>query len=489
MATILRDMNIFTTVKIQKVDIVVATVPLTVTELPLMAPAILKSIAEKKCQMSCAGLDLNHHVNNWIKDRSDRNKFLDFFHTGRIDPTIEIELENMHLSYALLLLAHRPKIVALSLFTEVCQESCRAICRLLKKHKPNIKILIGGAGCFENLRGHAMFAEELLESNLIDHYIRGDGEKAFESYLKGQFDYPGINNSDWAEIPREELDSMPYPNYDDYNMHLYRGAVPIVGSRGCVQKCKFCDIIEHWKKFNYRSGQSIFNEMLEQNKKYNIRRFKFQDSLINGNLKEFKKLILLLAEHNEKNPDNSFYWSSYFIFRPQSTFGEEWWELTAKSGATVLIVGVESLVESIRKDMGKNFSNEDLEFSMKMLRKYNLSIIMLLLVGWITETQRDIEYAKQWFTDHQEYKDLIQLDIGPTLGIYPNTWLDRNKDKLNIIKIDTLPQSWKSLGTDASTPQIRANWHKELADHCKELNFNITADTIAHYLIERIMLT
>ena len=484
MTTIFKDLNIFYNVKPKKVDLVITTVPYTETTLPLMAPAILKSIA-KDCRVSSVGLDLNYYFVDWLQYRSDKNKFLDFFHTEKIDANIEDVLNRIHEYFVFLLLAHRPKIIALSLLSVVCQASCKRICQLLRKHKPDIKIVIGGAGCFENLNGHAMFAEELLNSGLIDHYIRGDGEKAFAAYLKGQYDFPGINNSDWQEITKEELDTFPYPDYDDYNFE-HQHVIAINGSRGCVRRCKFCDIIEHWKKFNYRSGQSIFDEMIAQNKKYGIQTFKFQDSLVNGNLKEFKKLISLLADYNENNPDNKLRWSGYFIFRSKTSFGEDWWSLMEKSGANTLVVGIESLVESIRIDMGKNFTNEDLEYSLSMIEKYHLKMIMLMIVGWITETEKDIEYAKKWFIDNQKYKDLMIVEFGQTLGIYPNTWLDRNKDQLNIIKLDSMPENWKSL-TNNSNPTLRAEWHKALSELCENLGYTLSDSLITHYLLERII--
>ena len=81
-----------------------------------------------------------------------------------------------------------------------------------------------------------------------------------------------------------------------------------------------------------------------------------------------------MADYNENNPDNKLRWSGYFIFRSKTSFGEDWWSLMEKSGANTLVVGIESLVESIRIDMGKNFTNEDLEYSLSMIKKYHLKM-------------------------------------------------------------------------------------------------------------------
>jgi len=226
--------------------------------------------------------------------------------------------------------------------------------------------------------------------------------------------------------------------------------------------------------------------MLLQNQRYGIRVFKFQDSLINGNLKEYKILVKLLAEHNKNFPDNSFTWSSYFIFRPQSSFDEEWWKLTAESGAQWLNVGVESLAEEIRLHMGKNFNNKDLEFSLQMSKKYKIKILMLMITGYVTETEADIESAANWYREHVEYKDIIKIQLGGTLGIFPNTYLDRNKKELNIITFGPPYQKWNNTVT-GSTPELRAQWQQYLFKTCKDLGYDMLDDIDNHYILELLM--
>ena len=88
------------------------------------------------------------------------------------------------------------------------------------------------------------------------------------------------------------MDNHPYPDYSDYNFDLYKTpTIPIVDSRGCVRTCEFCDVIEFWKKFQYRSADCVFKEMLYQIDQYHITHFALMSSLTNGNMKEFNKLL------------------------------------------------------------------------------------------------------------------------------------------------------------------------------------------------------
>ena len=479
-------MKIFNQVQTKQVEIVLSSVPWTITTIPLMAVGVLKSIALKN-NKTCAGLDLNALVLNWSEKHKYKNKLLDFFHNETYHAEIADDLYNMYLEFAQVLLAHQPKIIGLSLFSYVSQTSTRYICQFLKKLSPDTKIIIGGTGCFENLKGNSSFADELLNNGLIDFYIRGDGEKSFEAFLQGNLDYPGINNSNWVELSKDDLENLPVPDYDDYDFSQYQmQAVPVLGSRGCIRRCTFCDVIEYWKKYNYRSGESVFREMLLQNQRYGVRTFKFQDSLINGNLKEYKILVKLLADHNRTNPENSFTWSSFFIFRPQSTFGEEWWKITAESGAQWLNVGVESLSEHARYHMGKHFNNDDIEFSLQMMKKYKVNIFMLIITGYVTETQEDVDFAAEWYRSHVEYKDMMKIQLGGTLGIFPNTYLDRNKEKLNIVTFGPPYQKWNNTVT-GSTPEMRAQWQRYLFEICKKLGYGMVDDIDNHYILELLM--
>jgi len=479
-------MQIFDDIIPVQVDVVLTSVPWTGTTIPLMAVGILKSIVLQTGK-TCAGLDMNANVHKWSKTHPHVDKLMDFFHNGSYHREISEDLHELYKSFAEKILEHDPKIIGLSLFSYISQSSTRYICYFLKKIKPEVVIVIGGAGCFENLRGGTTYADELLSTGLIDYYIRGDAEKSFRAFLDGNINYPGINSSDWEELPRAELDGFPYPNYDDYNFDLYDlKAIPVIGSRGCVRRCKFCDIIEYWKKFSYRSGESIFKEMLQQNSKYGLTKFKFQDSLINGNLKEYKVLVELLANHNEKNPDNAFTWSSYFIFRPEHTFGEEWWEITAKSGAEWLNVGIESVSEHVRYHIGKHFSNADIDFSLSMGRKYNLKFLWLMIVGYVTETQADIDFTAEWFRRNVEYRDIMKIQFGGGLGIFPNTWLDRHKEELNIVVHGEPYQNWYGIDS-GSTPQLRSKWVRDLSKLCTELGFDVMADIDNHYVLELLM--
>ena len=200
---------------------------------------------------------------------------------------------------------------------------------------------MGGPGCLNTFTGESPYVNELRSINLIDHHILGDAEISLVKLLQGEINYPGIDDVVWTQLTSDQLSAMQMPNYDDYNFDLYSTKeLGIVGSRGCVRQCTFCDFIANWTKFQWRTADSIFNEMKTQSTRYKINNFRFQDALVNGNVKEFNKLMQLLADYNEQNPENKLEWNGYYIFREPTASSDRDWELIKKSGATALIVGI-----------------------------------------------------------------------------------------------------------------------------------------------------
>lgn len=468
-------------------DMVAISIPWTETNFALMAPASLKPVIEK-AGLSCLAVDLNGDIVKLVNEHPNKNEIISFFFNGHVDKEVKDWLSDLFISIAEQIVSYNPKYVGISVFSYLCQNSLRWIVYFIKKINPNIKIIVGGPGCSEHgFMGPLPLAEELVNIGLVDYIIRGDGEHSLYELLTGNNEYPGINTSDWKELNREELSLLPTPDYSDYNFSVYgKKILGIMGSRGCVRKCKFCDYIENWKNFTWRTADNIFNEMIEQNKKYNIRTFKFQDALTNGNLKEFNRFITLLSEYNRNNPDNSFSWSGYYIFREKTASSETDWELVASSGAEILIVGLENLNEHIRYHIGKKFSNSSIEFHLEQAQKYGIKINLLALVGWITEVRKDIDYAKQWLIDNTRFKDVISVNWGGSLAVFTNTYLDRHKDELGIKMIGPSPQSWVNEEIN-STPALRAEWVNELAEFSKSLGYTVHQSMDNHFVLETLM--
>ena len=445
-------------------SIVIAAVPFIDTTEPIMAPGLLKAVLQQK-NIKSIELDLNIEIIDQINKNPNKQKLLDFFFSQIIHQEIIDDIENYICYCRQRILSKNPTVIALSLLAYSCQIFTRWLCADLRAHSPNIKIVIGGTG-IKNFVAEINdnFYMELKNLKLIDDYIYGDGENSLYEYVIGNLNYPGINSSNWEPV---NLNANPYPDYTDYNFDLYpTPVIPLNDSRGCIKNCEFCDIIEHWKKYQYRSAECVFSEMLHQIKTYNRYNFSMRNSLTNGNMKEFKLLLDRICDYNENKPRNlQISWSGYFIIRSPNFHPPEIWEKFKKSNAE-LLMGIESVVFKVRHAMGKTFDDSDLTYHLEMAKKYQVNIALLIIVAYPTETLDDFEYTKKWFRDHKEYAPYVSfVNLSPA-SILPGTQLSRRSDEYGIKK-GNLPSIWINQNLKI-TPQDRIRYIIELDKICRE---------------------
>lgn len=457
-----------------KNDLVLVTVPFTETEIPLYAIAQLKTIA-LDAGWSCATIDLNNNYLSKIEDHFHSSRLVDWFYNETYYQGIEEFVLEMIDDMSNKILAHSPRVVGISLFTYGCQVATKYLCISLKQKNPNIEIILGGSGLFENVGGESKYLDSLLDMKLVDHYFVGDAELAFRDWLNGKSEVSGVNNTNWKELTNTDLNNIPYANFDDYDWSMYKTPViPMTASRGCVRRCKFCNDIVHWKLFSFRTGQNIFDEMIHQKNKYNISHFSFTDALINGNVKEFRALCQLLADYNSENPEDKISWESQFIFRPRKQFTESDWDLLAMSNPTELSVGIESLDPEVRHDMGKKFNQEDMDFNFEQALKHNIKIYSMMIVGYPTENEQSVQVAKNWLKTRTRFQPIVQFTWGGTLAVLPGTYLDTNREQYGLNVFGPPWQLWSS-ELSGSTPQKRVKWWQDLIDTSKSLGYNVSS--------------
>lgn len=407
-----------------KCDILFITVPYTETNEPLQAPSVLKAVVESK-GFKARTHDVNHDF--LISNHQYLDVMKQYFAFGTTSDTDIIEHVHGYVDAVArsLLQEYDPRFVAISVFTYQCQVFAKLLSQKVKQIDPEVKIILGGQGLTtQGIQSKDSWAKICKEQGIIDHYIISEGEEALITLLqKGKG--TGVDGAKWQQ--KTDLDDIPYPNYDDYDLEKYSNKkIMITGSRGCVRKCTFCDIHKHWQKFVFRSGRSIADEMIFQAERYKIYDFSFTDSLINGSMKAYRDMITILAEHN-RTADKKLTWGGQFIVRGIKAMTEEDWRLTKASGAKSLALGVESGSESVRDHMKKQFSDNDLDEFMEQAHKNDVSVVFLMIIGYPTETETDFKQTLRMFKKYIKYKKIIDaVVLGTTLGILPGTPLAEN---------------------------------------------------------------
>lgn len=453
------------------VDVLFCAVPYVETAEPIMAPAVLKG-ALKDTELTVAAIDLNIEVLNKIENLPHRPEILDFFLDQTVTANTHGNIMDLILYCTDRIREYSPKTLGLSLLTYSCQIFTKWLLVNLRAEFPDMKIVIGGTGIKAFIADPSnTFCETMREQGLIDDYIVGDGELVIKEYFAGNREYPGINNDRWEPIP--DLNSLPWADYDDYDFTQYaNAAIPMVDSRGCVRTCEFCDVIQYWKKYQYRSAESTFAEMMYQVKRHGINRISIRNSLTNGNMKEFGKLVKAMGDYNDTMTDqDKLSWMGFFIIRSAKHHTEELWHDISRSQGTLLL-GVESVLEHIRYQMGKKFLDEDLDHHLVMGQKFSVPLVLLMIISYPTETRADYEYTKQWFRDRAQYANnsVTSLILSPA-SILPGTELEQKRQEYGVVS-GKYPAIWINQNLNITTAE-KIQYHEELSDLCEDLGFNV----------------
>lgn len=389
-------------------------------------------------------------------------------------------------SWAEEVISYTPKVVALSLFSYHGRSFALALANKLKQKTKDITIIIGGPGLKDDLNNAIQAdVQREIDDKIIDHYVEHDGEYPFLDFLTEQFRLPSPTKFETLEVPYltdysdHNFDfRKEHPRWDGYPIHI-----PITGSKGCVRNCTFCEIPGRWK-FALRDPGDIARDIkntipLLQGLNYH---FHFTDSLVNGSLPAFNKLLDQFLEIKKEYPE--FRWGGQFIIRRISQSGDDYWKKIADSGGQFLTIGVETGSDRLRAEMRKHFSNEDLSHSVSMMEKYGITCVFLMFTGMPTETEEDFNQTLELLTTLRPYQGhvITEIELGYLTTIYPGTPLyDSSKqDKDMILSKDSAV--WFNKKNPTLNFKERINRRIRFEEHARQCGYQVAWD--AHIQVE-----
>jgi tRNA A37 methylthiotransferase MiaB len=424
-------------------DLLICALPVSALNYAPAAPALLKSCVES-AGFTAKTLDLSQEFYLKISQKdflqySQDSKFL--LPNHEYNAISDLKVKEWLSQSIEIIKSINPKYIGLSIFSYYMQRSAYLLTKEIRLHCPTVKIILGGFGLtqassslknldnFKNTDLIKPFNQFMHEQGLVDHNIIGEGEDALVSLL--QDNIPVVNSLD-------DLYNVPISDFSDYNLIDYEYVsqtmlLPITGSKGCVRQCTFCDIPNKFGKFRFRSGKHIAEEILYLKQKYKINNFSFTDSLINGSLKALKELLGELAKYNNSVPDSDrIRWNGQYISRPKGQTPEYLYELMAQSGAEGLTIGLESGSNAVLEAMNKKVKIEDVDYEMELFEKYNISTVLLFIIGFYNETYDNFLETIDTIIRYQKYVangTVIRMDLGHPLTITNETALfDRSYD-------------------------------------------------------------
>ena len=253
---------------------------------------------------------------------------------------------------------------------------------------PQAKIIVGGP--------HATaFPKHLFELSQADVVVVGQGEETvlelaehFQGSGRPLKEIKGIVYKEQGQFlqtpPREfikDLDKIPFPLYDDFDLKKYNGLPEISGpvaalitSRGCPYQCAFCAASRFWhRRWLYRSSENVLKEIEWLLDKFALEGIFFFDDLFalkKDRAMEICKGIVArgwnlkwAAESNVRSVD------------------EELLTWMRRSGCYRLDFGVESGSPKILQNIRKPQKAEDIKRAFSLAKKVGIKPRAYLMVG------------------------------------------------------------------------------------------------------------
>jgi MoaA/NifB/PqqE/SkfB family radical SAM enzyme len=301
-----------------------------------------------------------------------------------------LNIEKIAEDWAEEVLAYGPQAIGFGVNTH-SRMMANLVASRIKKGNPRIPLIYGGPFCSSGL-------DLRDERNAdVDVFVRGEGEDIIGEVLRrialrqpltgikgtvtregGLLQDNGENN---MAVP---IANIPFPAFDLFDMKAYdnKKEIPIIFSRGCNYRCRFCSDKPIWGNYRMRSAEDIVEEIKKHKAQYGRTWFKSNDLLVNGDLKGLERLADLLIREKL-----DITWGG--MARARKDMSSELFKKIKDAGCLYLTFGIESGSDKILKLMGKP-STEEASLTMKRAYEAGIKVNTLWMVGHPKETTLDV---------------------------------------------------------------------------------------------------
>jgi radical SAM superfamily enzyme YgiQ (UPF0313 family) len=264
---------------------------------------------------------------------------------------------------------------------------------------------------------------EMLKYLDLEYAVRGDGEACILEFLKRLKDEKPFLGTEGLIIRKNgeiiqdpspllvnDLNTLPIPRPQRYiDLAPYRkfnSPLQIQTKRGCGLKCSYCvyNKIEG-QSYRLRSPQLIANEIERLVKDTGIKYVEFTDSVFNIPLDHAKNVLRAVIGKNLKLKIRT-------LGLNPGAVDEELVDLMKRCGFRDVDLGAEAACDEILKDLGKNYTKEDVVRSARLLQAKNIPVMWYLLAGAPKETSQTIEETITTVVNTASKWDLINFGIG-----------------------------------------------------------------------------
>ena len=466
--------------------------PWGVTTPPITLGTLAVHLEARGISASIHDLNLTLYSTAWEEDRPawrpDHSDLLELDYCerflSRYDAELGTALEQI--------LAKDPDVVGFSINSTNKLVTLRLIERL-ELLRPGLPVVVGGfavrvaEGLGLYLDGGVLvegkvdyeYYQYLLD--LVDCFIIGEGEPAFENVLRllaaGETlpeGLPGVWTRETTPetfVPQKllvDVNAEPWPTYggfelDRYNEGRYR-VLPVLTARGCVRRCAFCTDVSFWQRFRSREVATVLAELEHHYTVLETRSLHFNDLALNGDMRAFKTLLDGIAAKGYRN----LAWAANALVRP-SMADPALAKQLRKACCDLLIFGVEAGSDRVLRAMRKGFSRADALAAFPVLAAEGIKLCINIIVGFPGEEEEDFLQTLSLVEELRPY--VTEVHNANVLQITPGSALEKDPRHFGL----ELParEHHKLWSAKDNTPALRSERLQRLLELCATLKLPV----------------
>ena len=314
------------------------------------------------------------------------------------DAGVELKQQDLYKDFANMVNEYKPDLIGVSVVDDTVEMGLDLIRRA---DCSKIPVIFGGVHATLN-------AEELIKKEYVDILCIGEGEEALIELghrLRNNLPYDDvkkiwIKKGDGDVIKNElrppvDVNTLPFEDYSVFEkQRIFRpmqgkilSTIPINFDRGCTFRCTFCDapaLADLYKEsgFGYYRAKSIariHEEMKYQAGRFSVSYFYFNsETFLSMPMEILKEFAEMYSEFGLP------FWCQTRV----ETITEEKISMLKAMNCDRISIGLEHGNEEFRKKMlHKNFTNEQVIKSFKILNKHNMKISVNNVLGFPDETR------------------------------------------------------------------------------------------------------
>lgn len=348
-----------------------------------------------------------------------------------------------------------PDLVGVSTFTGPMIRDALRLSEIFREL--NVPILWGGV--------HAsLLPIQTVSDHRVDMCVVGEGEETIvelADYLEKNRDISEVKGLVWKQsrnggvkiinnAPRpfiKNLDALPFPAWDLIDRHKYMDTslgvetsslalYSIQSSRGCPYHCGFCyNTVFNECKWRFKSAARVLEEINFLKEKYNIKRLNFKDDNFVVNK---KRTIKICKNLYRENIDVNF-----AIDCRVNLLSKELATYLKLGGCTRLFFGVESGSPRILRFIKKGITPRQAVNAVNLCRKTGLITSASFVIGFPTETLRDIELTQRFIYRLNPHNLLLKIFV-PYPGSYLYDYVVKNNLFVPPQKLEDWALTWST---------------------------------------------